>query len=335
MMILQKQSHTRQFNDPFVWRAIQPEDAARLHALLLERDRFFGVEAAGTLEGMRKELEDTWLIDREQDTLIAVTPEGAAAAFAFIFANPQPTEKRQAYIWAEVHPDHRLPGLRQALTAWAAEQADRRLTALGGELPKSIGATVIDVLAEHIRVYQSLGFEEVRYFYNMRRDLHEPIPEAEMPTGLRLVNYRPEWDRKLQQAFNDSFADHWNFHPVTDEDWQMWFTGGEDFRPDLTYLVLDGDEIAAFSINGVNPQRNQQRGVQEGWIHQLGTRRGWRKRGLATTLLLASMQAFEKEGLDFAALGVDTQNPTGALKIYERVGFKPFKRMIAFEKKPA
>lgn len=255
----------------YAWRAMGPEDADRLHAMLLERDRVDEIQAAGTLEGIRKELEDTWLIDREQDTQIAVTAEGEAAAFAFIFTNPEPLEKRQAYIWVEVHPAHRLPGLRRELASWAAEQADRRLTALGGNLPKSIGANSIDKLLENVKVYQSLGFKEVRYFYHMQRDLHAQIDEPVLPPGLRLVTYEPKWEEALMQAFNESFADHWNFTPVTEDDWQMWFVGGEDFRPDLTYLVLDGEKIAAYSINGVNPGRNQQRGIQEGWIHQLGT----------------------------------------------------------------
>jgi ribosomal protein S18 acetylase RimI-like enzyme len=329
----QEKTIVQQF-DPFAWRAIQPGDATRLHAMLLERDRADGIQAAGTLEGMRKELEDTWLIDREEDTLIAITPQGEAAAFAFVFANPKPVDKRQAYIWVEVHPAHRLPGLRQELVAWTEQQANRRLDALGGRLPKSIGATVLDTLPEQIKTYHALGFDEVRYFYHMRRDLQEPLSDPALPPDLRLVTYEPSWSQALMQAFNESFADHWNFTPVTEDDWQMWFVGGEDFRPDLTYLVLDGEEIAAFSINGVNPARNQQRGIQEGWIHQLGTRRAWRQRGLATTLLLASMQALRQDGLAYATLGVDTQNPTGALRIYERVGFKPIKRMIAFEKRP-
>jgi len=36
--------------------------------------------------------------------------------------------------------------------------------------------------------------------------------------------------------------------------------------------------------------------------------------------------------LDYAMLGVDTENPTGALKLYQRLGFVPVKRFVNFEK---
>jgi len=61
-------------------------------------------------------------------------------------------------------------------------------------------------------------------------------------------------------------------------------------------------------------------------------RRPWRKRGVASALLCASLHAFKTEGLSFATLGVDTENLTGALRLYERVGFKPVKRFIQYDK---
>jgi len=64
----------------------------------------------------------------------------------------------------------------------------------------------------------------------------------------------------------------------------------------------------------------------------LGTRRPWRKRGIAATLMCESMRAFKAAGLDYAGLGVDTENPTGALGLYERLGFTVIKRSITFAK---
>jgi mycothiol synthase len=315
----------------FTWRAASPADAERLHVMLLERDRCDDVSLAGTLESMRREFEDTWLNNIELDTLVALTAENEAAAFALIFANPEPVEKRQVYLWVEVHPAFRLPGLRRALTAWAVDRAEKVLDAIGGSLPRAIQASTQDKLMDRVEVYESLGFQRVRYFYHMHRDLSLPVQKPVIPSGLELITFRPEFNRPLMRAFNESFMDHWNFHPVTEEDWEKWFMGGEDFRPDLTYLVMDGDQIAAFSINGVSSERNAQRGLNEGWVHQLGTRRSWRKRGLATALLNASMLAFQREALAVAALGVDTANPTGALHVYENVGFVLVKQFIQYE----
>jgi ribosomal protein S18 acetylase RimI-like enzyme len=155
-----------------------------------------------------------------------------------------------------------------------------------------------------------------------------------LPAGLRLTTYAeaPELDARVMDAFNDSFRDHWSFEPITAHDWQQFMIGRSVFRPDLTYLVLDGDEVAAFSLNRVDPEETARQGYSAGWIGTLGTRRGWRKRGLASTLLVEGMRAFKAEGLEFAALGVDAHNPTGALGLYESLGFVSYKTTVAYEK---
>jgi GNAT superfamily N-acetyltransferase len=315
----------------FEWRPARLEDAAAMHTMLLERDRVDQIQSAGTLEGMQKELEDTWLIDRDQDTYVAITPQGEVAAFAMFFVNPEGVEDPQAYLWTEVHPDYRVDGLRRALVEWAIYQAKTRLANLFPGRQHKIQVNTDAKLDDRKTLYAALGFESVRRFYHMRRDLKQPIADPKLPAGLRLVSYQPGDSERLHAAFNESFADHWNFQPVSKLDWETWFVGGVDFRPDLTWLVKEGDEIAAYSINGVSLERNAQRGVQEGWVHQLGTRRPWRKRGLATQLLLASMQAFKADGQEYATLGVDTENTTGALKVYERVGFEPIRSFVVYE----
>jgi ribosomal protein S18 acetylase RimI-like enzyme len=316
--------------DNFEWRAVRLEDADSIHQLLLTRDLVDQIQGAGTLAGIRKELEDNWLIDREQDSVVAIAPSGEVAAFGLVFADPQPEEEHRSAIWLEIHPAYRLPGMHHALGKWAVNQAKSRLEQIGSDLPRKIEVSVQEPQIDWVQAYRDLGFEEMRNFYHMRRDLRLPVEPPSFPAEFSVDTYREKDQWPLWEAFNESFADHWNFHPVSKDDWQMWFVGGEDFRPDLTYIVSHGQEIAAFSINGVNPERNQQRGINEGWIHQLGTRRAWRKRGLASGLLNLTMQAFQKEGLEFATLGVDTHNLTGALYLYERLGFQPVKRFILY-----
>ena len=97
-------------------------------------------------------------------------------------------------------------------------------------------------------------------------------------------------------------------------------------------VVLDGEEVAGVSFNTVSPEEIARQGINQGWVAELGVRRPWRKRGVATALLCESMRAFKRAGLDFATLGVDTENPTGALRLYESVGFRPVRRFIVFSK---
>ena len=60
--------------------------------------------------------------------------------------------------------------------------------------------------------------------------------------------------------------------------------------------------------------------------------RPWRRRGLARSLLTQSIQMFVDMGMEETALGVDVQNPHGALRLYESVGYRVDRRHTTYRK---
>jgi ribosomal protein S18 acetylase RimI-like enzyme len=64
----------------------------------------------------------------------------------------------------------------------------------------------------------------------------------------------------------------------------------------------------------------------------LGVRRAWRKRGVGLALLQHSFGEFYKRGTRKVGLGVDAQNLTGALKLYEKAGMHVHTAFDLFEK---
>ncbi len=314
------------------WRPARLEDVERLHALQVAVDEYDHVEQAMSLAMWQLELEDSWLGERAANTRLLFAPDGELAGYALVLVDPEPLKQRRAYLDVEVHPSQRGRGLRAALLDWAEGRARERLAGLEADLPGVIRIGCDDRLHDRMALYRRQGYRITRHFYRMRRALDTTLPERELPPGLTLRTYTPELDAPLHAAFNESFLDHWNFEPVNAQDWRKWFTGREGFRPDLTYLAMDGDEIAGFSINGVDEQANGRLGIQEGWVRDLGTRRPWRRRGVAGALLAASMRAFKADGLAYATLGVDTQNPTGALSLYKGLGFAAVRRFVSFSK---
>ena len=95
------------------------------------------------------------------------------------------------------------------------------------------------------------------------------------------------------------------------------------FRGDLSRIALDGDDIAAYILayDGVEGSV---------YIGQVGTRRPWRKRGLAGALLSASVRAAAAAGKTQASLGVDADSPTGAVGVYERLGFQTRHKVVVY-----
>jgi len=319
----------------YSFRTALSEDLPAIHEMM---ERVAEVDRTGfvdTLEDMTNQFNDPWS-DPEKDYIVGLTDSGQVVGIGRVFVNPTPRRERNAFLAGEVHPEYRGRGLGELILNWMEANGRQRLLEFSPGLPRSLRTSCHDYLSDRISLFERHGFSPVRNTYRMRRDLSQPIPEQALPDGLTLCNYRPELDRALMEACNEAFQDHWGFEPTSYEDWHMFMIQALTFRPDLSYLALDGEgsntQIAGFSLNYVREEDNRRQGIAEGWIASLCTRQAWRKRGVATALLCASMRAFKKAGLDYAALGVDTENTTGALRLYERLGFTAIKRSIIFAK---
>src|SRR6185503_12542563 len=97
-------------------------------------------------------------------------------------------------------------------------------------------------------------------------------------------------------------------------------------------VAFDGDEVAGGVLNTIDAEQNAALGLQRGWLSSVFTRRAWRRRGLATALIARSLEVLRDRGQTSAALGVDADNPSGALGLYEGLGFEVHARSAAWRK---
>jgi mycothiol synthase len=178
-------------------------------------------------------------------------------------------------------------------------------------------------------VYEEAGYEPVRHSFEMRIELDGDVPEPEWPEGLAVRNFRPRDEERVHAAQQEAFADGWEFHPQTFEQWRAYTLDRHDFEPGLWWLVEDGDELAGFSLNCWHLSGDP----RFGWVHQLGVRRPWRRRGLASSLLRQSFRDFRERGATRVGLGVDGESPTGAVGVYERAGMQIVRRNDTYEKR--
>jgi mycothiol synthase len=321
----------------YIWRPARIVDAAAIHRMLQAVDMADGTELAGVLEDVERNFQDSWT-QAEKDSVLGMLPDGTVVAMGWVFMNPEEEQVNTAYLWLDVHPDYREEGLDDVVLSWLEARGEQRLYSKPADRQSVLRSDCPELQHGRIALLERNGFQPVRYFFEMRRDVSLEIPKAGLPVGLTLYTYRPEWDKALRDAFNDSFRDHWNFVYVSEDDWQLFFTGRSAFRTDITFLAMaskperGGEVIAGFVINSVSPEENERYGIREGRIGQLGVLRSWRKRGVATALLCRTLEAFRSEGLDYASLRVDAENSTGALRLYERLGFETVKRYVAFSK---
>ena len=235
----------------------------------------------------------------------------------------------QAFGWAELTGDLGLavgivrPQAKGAgLGTQLVETSERRLLELGAtrvhQIAFAIDQRACELLERH-------GYHEARRFYEMAVALDGPPPPPVVPEGMAIETFDPTEARAYYAALDESFEDHWEHHSEGYEAWWERVQTSPAFDPTLWFVVRDGDEIAAVARNDAN------RGGG-GWVGALGVRRAWRRQGLGRALLLHTFGEFHRRGFNRAALGVDTQNPTGATRLYESVGMTPEMEQVVYER---
>lgn len=253
----------------------------------------------GWLQGIAWET-NTWLF--EEDGVLV------AGAFGKLFGDRGN--------WAgAVRPSAQGRGLGKRLI----DLAEGRLVSEGAARLHS-WAVGGDAAAE--RLFQVNGYREARRFWDMRIEFVEDPPEPAVA-----VERLGEGDaRAFYAALEEAFADHWEHHPETFDEWWGRQRERENFDPSIWFLIRDGDEVAAVCRNEERPEG--------GYVGALGVRRPWRGKGYGKALLLHSFREFRRRGHTSASLGVDAANPTGATQLYESVGMRAEEEYVVWGKVP-
>jgi mycothiol synthase len=222
--------------------------------------------------------------------------------------------------WAigAVHPEAKGHGIGGRLV----ERSEQRLREQGATRVHQVafaGDTRAPVL------FATHGYREVRRFYEMTIELDGPPPAPVLPDDLTIETFDEASLREFHEALDESFQDHWEHHSAPLEEWWQEKRNAPDFDPTLWFLIRDGAEVAAVVRNEPNRREG-------GMVAAIGVRRPWRGRGLGRALLLHTFGEFRRRGVNRITLGVDSENPTGATKLYESVGMRVELEDAVFEK---
>jgi mycothiol synthase len=262
------------------------------------------------------------------NTVIGFDTGGTARAYGRVSKN---AGGPKAIAEGGVDPQWQRRGVGTAVMAWQLAQARLRFSEEG------MPGTRIRVHSEEDNAAQSalfqvFGFGVVRYFTSMLRPLDGELPEIAPAPEIEIVSFSPELTEPARLAHNEAFADHWGSEPRDQEAWGF-MLGHPLSRTDWNTLALErsSGEVVGYQLASYDPQVLEREGRQEGYTELLGVRRKWRGKKVAAALLADAMQRFRAAGMDYAGLDVDTENPTGALGLYERMGYRATHRSLAWD----
>lgn len=319
------------------WRAVGTADVEAWAALIARTaavEQPVWYERAGDLEQILQSSKN----DPAVDTVLGLDSDGVPRAYGRIAKNP---DGDKAFGFACVDPEWQRRGIGTAILAWQEGRTRRRFAedpAQHGTPPEQAPGPRLRLFLEEKMSHQSAlfkarGFDVVRWYNEMHRPLDGGLPDIALAPGLELLTLEPGLHEAVRLAHNDAFRDHWGSEPRDEEAWR--FTMEDPLhRQDLSTVVRDAatGDIAGYQIATFDPDAAAARGYKEGYTELLGVRRQYRGRGVASSLLADAMHRFVAAGMDVASLDVDSENPTGALALYLKMGYTAVNRSMAWDK---
>jgi mycothiol synthase len=318
--------------EEIVLRNYRPDDLEALVALINKADEYDQLERATTPEELAYEM--SWPNYQPETDCFLAHKGGWLVGYAdFFFRRGREGADSIFYTWGVVHPRWRRLGVGRQLMEALYRRAEERAAPLE-EGTAYFQASTRDVEEDRKALFESVGMAPVRYFVNMVRPINNGLPPVEMPPGFHLRTFDPARDMEAVWRVDvESFQDHWGFTGFPLEEFVHWMQEPH-FRPELWLLAEEeaSGRVVGISLNKIDPDWIAQTGRQEGYVNTLGVLRPYRKLGLGTALLARSLRVLRQAGMEAAHLGADAENLTGAVRIYERLGFQVRKTSIAYRR---
>ncbi len=163
---------------------------------------------------------------------------------------------------------------------------------------------------------------------HLLRSLHDPIAPPRLPEGCVI---RPsegaaeadEWVRLHRQAFGTE-------HMTVDERLAMLEAPSYDPQGDLVLVAPDG-RLVAYCMCQIDHEENARRGRQEGCTDPIATHPAYQRRRLASALLSAGLLLLRKRGMDWAAMGTNSENER-LLRLALAAGFQVESTRLRFSR---
>jgi len=269
--------------------------------------------------------------DPAEDVLLVYAPDNEPVGYMEAWTDNKPPV--HPWLWGRVHPDYNGLGIGTTMLTWAEQRVSRVLDELDPGLRFAPRMAVLHQATESQKLFTDMGYQYIRSSYTMLIEMDAPVPFPVWPEGISLRSFDLEGHLdSVYQADMEAFRDHFGFvEEPYDEGIRRYkhhLVESESYDPSLWFIAWEGDQVAGICVCRPTAYDDP----DAGYVNILGVRRPWRKCGLGLAFLHHAFNEFYKRGKRKVDLGVDAENLTGALRLYEKAGMHIHKQTDLFEK---
>ncbi|MGP7961098.1 GNAT family N-acetyltransferase [Sanguibacter sp. A247] len=309
-----------------LWRPLVAADAPALLRLFNDVEEADAQPFRMSLDETVEDLGEPWR-NLALESIVGLDADGTPRAWMMLTAPPDDETERRVYLDGGVDQRWRGRGIGRTVARWGIDHAHALLASRGSGdgIPWRVGVVIGSDDARTARLYTRLGFADLRHYASLRRDLDTDLAPAAPPAGITVTTWADADEDDVRLAHNAAFADHWGSQPMSLE---RWLAGRTTFVPGWSLVARDttreGSPVVGYLRSDKYPEDWPAQGFTSGYVHLLGVVREGRGRGIASLLLTRALERFRADGMEAGTLGVDTANPSGAYRLYERLGFRVF-----------
>ncbi len=228
-----------------------------------------------------------------------------------------------------VVPEFRRRGVGRCLVERAVESLkERGMESIQGWTREGRGACK--------SLLEGMGFTLTRVSNAMRADLKKIPYNVGEHEGLimREMEMRKDDMELVRWLNNEAFKEHLNFRPHTPEEYEFWLTnkpwGCDILGVFISYL---DEKPVGYVQAGIDSKFIEDKGIKRGWILSIGVLTPNRTKGIGTALMQQAMEFLKSKGMTDVELSVDNSNPTNAIELYKKMGFKIVYKDLTYTKK--
>lgn len=145
----------------------------------------------------------------------------------------------------------------------------------------------------------------------MRRSLHAPFPAPVWPIGIAPVPFSEDHAAAAHALLMDAYATGGGSVSSRFGEWWDGVRTDAEFDPALCFVAeAPGGEMAGFALCWT-----------ASFVKDIAVHPKFRRLGIGEALLLTAFAALRDRGHAQIGLKVETENPSGAQRLYERLGF--------------